>query len=63
MRASTSLLALFSLLEGASAVTFADAEASFRTLQQWYNVSNGLYVPSTGWWNSANGESRKMPDD
>lgn len=29
-------------------------EAAYSTLQQWYNVSNGLWIPSTGWWNSAN---------
>ncbi|KAF1976124.1 Six-hairpin glycosidase [Bimuria novae-zelandiae CBS 107.79] len=29
-------------------------EAAYGALQQWYNSSNGLWVPSTGWWNSAN---------
>ena len=45
---------LGALLGEASAVTFGDAEASFRTLQQYYNQSIGLWIPSTGWWNSAN---------
>lgn len=40
------------------AVTLQDAEASFDALQQWYNSSNGLWIPSTGWWNSANCEPR-----
>ena len=35
-------------------VTTANAEAAFNTLQQWYNQSTGLWIPSTGWWNSAN---------
>jgi hypothetical protein len=38
----------------ANAVTFLDAEASFHVLQQWYNQSIGLWIPSTGWWNSGN---------
>ncbi|KAF2441449.1 glycoside hydrolase family 76 protein [Karstenula rhodostoma CBS 690.94] len=29
-------------------------EAAYGALQQWYNHSNGLWIPSTGWWNSAN---------
>lgn len=36
------------------AVTTADAEAAYNALQQWYNTSIGLWIPSTGWWNSAN---------
>ncbi|KAK7191009.1 glycosyl hydrolase [Paraphaeosphaeria sporulosa] len=28
--------------------------ATYDVLQQWYNHSNGLWIPSTGWWNSAN---------
>ncbi|KAL5449262.1 hypothetical protein PMIN07_007098 [Paraphaeosphaeria minitans] len=31
-----------------------DLEAAYGALQQWYNHSNGLWIPSTGWWNSAN---------
>ncbi|KAM0721889.1 hypothetical protein Q7P37_002814 [Cladosporium fusiforme] len=38
----------------AQAVTIDDAEDALDVLQQWYNRSNGLWVPSTGWWNSAN---------
>lgn len=37
-----------------AAVTFAQVEQTFDTLQTWYNSSIGLWVPSTGWWNSAN---------
>ncbi|KAK3069408.1 hypothetical protein LTS18_000339, partial [Coniosporium uncinatum] len=37
-----------------SAIVTSDAEKAFNSLQQWYNHSNGLWVPSTGWWNSAN---------
>ncbi|KAK3625495.1 hypothetical protein LTR56_020395 [Elasticomyces elasticus] len=37
-----------------NAVSFADAEAGYHTLQQFYNQSIGLWIPSTGWWNSAN---------
>lgn len=32
-----------------AAITPEDAEASFTTLQQWYNESIGLWIPSTGW--------------
>ena len=35
-------------------VTKANAEAAYSSLQQWYNQSTGLWIPSTGWWNSAN---------
>lgn len=35
-------------------VTKANAEAAYVSLQQWYNQSTGLWIPSTGWWNSAN---------
>lgn len=35
-------------------VTTANAELAFDALQQWYNISIGLWIPSTGWWNSAN---------
>lgn len=53
MRASsvTSLLALGSF---STAITLENAEDAFHTLQQWYNTSIGLWIPSTGWWNSAN---------
>ena len=37
-----------------AAITTTNAEAAYSTLMQWYNTSNGLWVPSTGWWNSAN---------
>ena len=39
-----------------AAVTTSNGEAAFHTLMQWYNQTNGLFVPSTGWWNSANCE-------
>ncbi|PPJ60423.1 hypothetical protein CBER1_07339 [Cercospora berteroae] len=35
-------------------VTKANAEAAYKALQGWYNQSTGLWIPSTGWWNSAN---------
>ncbi|KAF7190392.1 hypothetical protein HII31_08310 [Pseudocercospora fuligena] len=35
-------------------VTYANAEAAYGQLQTWYNQSIGLWIPSTGWWNSAN---------
>jgi len=41
-------------LSGCSAIVASDAEQAFNSLQQWYNHSNGLWIPSTGWWNSAN---------
>jgi hypothetical protein len=43
-----------SLLQVAQAVTLNNANDGFITLQQWYNESTGLWIPSTGWWNSAN---------
>jgi hypothetical protein len=48
---ATALLAAAGLT---TAVTFSDADASYHALQQWYNHSIGLWIPSTGWWNSAN---------
>jgi hypothetical protein len=45
---------LCSLLQVTQAVTLGDANDGFITLQQWYNESTGLWIPSTGWWNSAN---------
>lgn len=47
---------LYSLLRVTQAVTLQNAEDGFSTLQQWYNESAGLWIPSTGWWNSANCE-------
>lgn len=38
----------------ARAVTTSNAEAAYNQLQTWYNHNNGLWMPSTGWWNSAN---------
>ena len=35
-------------------VTTANAEAAYTALMKWYNQTNGLWIPSTGWWNSAN---------
>lgn len=35
-------------------ITTANAEAAYNQLQTWYNHTNGLWIPSTGWWNSAN---------
>ena len=46
--------AILSLAAFAVAITEDDATAAFNTLQQWYNESIGLWIPSTGWWNSAN---------
>ncbi|TLD04601.1 hypothetical protein E2P81_ATG10414 [Venturia nashicola] len=36
------------------AVSLRNAEDGFTALQQFYNESIGLWIPSTGWWNSAN---------
>lgn len=35
-------------------ITPGNAEAAYTQLQSWYNQSVGLWIPSTGWWNSAN---------
>jgi hypothetical protein len=51
---------LCSLLQVAQAVTLDNANDGFITLQQWYNESTGLWIPSTGWWNSAN--CKQSPD-
>lgn len=51
---STALLALLLPLPTSAAITLSNAESAFTTLQQWYNTTNGLWIPSTGWWNSAN---------
>ncbi|KAK0813987.1 hypothetical protein LTR75_004442 [Friedmanniomyces endolithicus] len=48
------LLASSSIVVPAQAVTLADAEGSYQALQRFYNESIGLWIPSTGWWNSAN---------
>ncbi|WPH03688.1 Hypothetical protein R9X50_00657100 [Acrodontium crateriforme] len=52
-RLSLAVIALAGL-HSVAAITTSNAEASFNTLLQWYNHTNGLFVPSTGWWNSAN---------
>jgi hypothetical protein len=44
------------LLGATQAVTLRNAEDGFMALQQWYNESTGLWIPSSGWWNSANCE-------
>lgn len=49
-------LCLCSLLQVTQAVTLRDAEDGYVALQQWYNQSIGLWISSTGWWNSANCE-------
>ncbi|KAF2769839.1 Six-hairpin glycosidase [Teratosphaeria nubilosa] len=48
------MFALLGLSTTAAAVTFGNAESAYGALQKWYNQSNGLWIPSTGWWNSAN---------
>jgi hypothetical protein len=35
-------------------VSKGNLEAAYDALQRWYNHTNGLWIPSTGWWNSAN---------
>jgi len=35
------------LCQAAEAITFNNAESSYHTLQQWYNQSIGLWIPST----------------
>ena len=36
-------------------VTMTDANIAFNTLQQWYNVPEGVY-DGGAWWNTANSE-------
>jgi hypothetical protein len=48
MKLNTYLLLPF-LATHVAAITPEDAEAAFTTLQQWYNESIGLWIPSTGW--------------
>nr|OQO16378.1 hypothetical protein B0A51_16439 [Rachicladosporium sp. CCFEE 5018] len=51
----TSLLcSTATFLSSSHAVTLGNAEMSFNVLQQWFNHTTGLWIPSTGWWNSAN---------
>ncbi|OQO13103.1 hypothetical protein B0A48_02567 [Cryoendolithus antarcticus] len=51
----TSLLcSTATFLSPSHAVTLGNAEISFNVLQQWFNHTTGLWIPSTGWWNSAN---------
>lgn len=40
----------------ASTISSANIVSAFNQLQTWYNEDNGLWIPSTGWWNSANCE-------
>jgi hypothetical protein len=47
-------ISLCKFLPITQAVTIRNAEDGFTTLQKWYNQSSGLWIPSTGWWNSAN---------
>lgn len=54
MQTSSLLSLVFSLFSLAAAITQQDATAAFDQLQTWYNESIGLWIPSTGWWNSAN---------
>ncbi|KAI6790520.1 glycoside hydrolase family 76 protein [Hortaea werneckii] len=51
------LFALFasaSLAPSVNAITESDVQAAYGTLMGYYNESIGLWIPSTGWWNSAN---------
>jgi hypothetical protein len=54
MKPLQAVLVLSSSFLCISAITFDNANSAYSTLQQWYNNSNGLWIPSTGWWNSAN---------
>lgn len=47
------ILSISSIQETA-AISFSDVECTVDTLQAWYNTTYGLWVPSSGWWNSAN---------
>lgn len=47
-------ISLCGLSQVAQGVTLQNAEDGFNALEKFYNQSNGLWVPSTGWWNSAN---------
>lgn len=49
-------ISVCSISHVAQAVTLGNAEDGFTALQQFYNQSIGLWIPSTGWWNSANCE-------
>ncbi|KAI7358308.1 Six-hairpin glycosidase [Hortaea werneckii] len=55
--ARKALIALFasaSLAPSVNAITESDVQAAYGTLMSYYNESIGLWIPSTGWWNSAN---------
>ena len=46
---NSSIKALITLLTvTAHSIVLSDAESSLVTLQQWYNESIGLWIPSTG---------------
>lgn len=50
-------LCIFLLLLGLTlvqGVEYQDIEHAFDTLQTWYDPSKGVWMPSTGWWSSAN---------
>lgn len=51
---TTTLLPFVTLYHPSQAITLGNAESAFNTLQSYYNTSIGLWIPSTGWWNSAN---------
>jgi predicted ATPase len=53
MRISPSTLML-TLALPTNAITQQQTTLAFNQLQTWYNESIGLWIPSTGWWNSAN---------
>lgn len=55
-RFSTPIVYLLSIsnVRKSVVITFDDVESTFDTLQTWYNQDHGLWVSSTGWWNSAN---------
>jgi hypothetical protein len=49
-----SIGSILTLACSVTAVTQRDAALAYNGLQTWYNQSIGLWIPSTGWWNSAN---------
>lgn len=54
MLSRSAILLLLPFFHCVSAVDQRDATLAFNQLQTWYNQSIGLWIPSTGWWNSAN---------
>ncbi|QGA20881.1 hypothetical protein EYB26_008591 [Talaromyces marneffei] len=50
---ASSLASSLLLLAAGTSAQIANAEATYATLQEWYNLSTGLWN-TAGWWNGAN---------